>query len=100
MIEVVDYDEQWPVQFEVLRERYEIALDGVPMVSIEHVGSTSVPGLAAKPIIDIDIVVPEEAVDAGVSALVAIGYEPVGGLGVPKRWMCRAPADGIRTNTY
>ncbi len=100
MIEVVEYDEGWPAQFEILRERYRVALDGLPVVAVEHVGSTSVPGLAAKPIIDVDIVVPADAVDAATAALVAIGYEPLGEMGVPQRWAFRAPAGGIRTNTY
>jgi GrpB-like predicted nucleotidyltransferase (UPF0157 family) len=100
VIEVVDYDEQWPAQYEVLRARYQAALSGLPVVSIEHVGSTSVPGLAAKPIIDIDIVVPDDAVDAAIAALASIGYEPLGEMGVPQRWACRAPPGDIRTNTY
>jgi GrpB-like predicted nucleotidyltransferase (UPF0157 family) len=100
MIEVVDYDHRWPADFEILRDRYRAALAGVPVVGIEHVGSTAVPGLAAKPVLDVDIVVAEDAVTAAVAALTAIGYEPLGEMGVPQRWMCRAPAGGIRTNTY
>ncbi len=100
MIEVGDYDESWPRQFETLRERYHAALVGVAVVSIEHVGSTSVPGLAAKPVIDVDIVVAEEDVEAASRALAAIGYEPLGDLGVPQRWAFHAPDGQIRTNTY
>jgi GrpB-like predicted nucleotidyltransferase (UPF0157 family) len=100
VIEVVDYDDQWPIQFETLRAQYEAALVGVPVVEIEHVGSTSVPGLAAKPVIDIDIVVPAAAVEAAIAALATIGYESMGEMGVPQRWVCRAPDGGIRTNTY
>jgi GrpB-like predicted nucleotidyltransferase (UPF0157 family) len=50
-IEVRDYDPRWPVLFDEECER----LRGVfgPAVTIEHMGSTSVPGLAAKPIIDL-----------------------------------------------
>jgi GrpB-like predicted nucleotidyltransferase (UPF0157 family) len=100
VIEVVDYDERWPMQFEILCDRYRAALAGLPVVAIEHVGSTSVPGLAAKPIIDVDIVVPAAAVDAAIAALAAIGYEPLGEIGVPQRWAFLAPAGEIRTNTY
>ena len=57
-IEVVDYDPGWPSTFESLRSILWPALADVAS-TIEHVGSTSVPGLAAKPIIDISIVVPE-----------------------------------------
>jgi len=54
LIEVVDYDQAWPGQFEVWRDRLAQAL-GPNLVRIEHVGSTSVPGLAAKEIIDIQL---------------------------------------------
>ena len=51
MITVVDYDPAWPQRFEELRKEYASALAavGVRVVAIEHVGSTSVPGLAASP---------------------------------------------------
>jgi GrpB-like predicted nucleotidyltransferase (UPF0157 family) len=45
---VVPYDLRWPGLFEMLRGRADAALAGVPHVT-EHVGSTAVPGLAAKP---------------------------------------------------
>ena len=54
---VVDYDPMWPRTFDFVRERLAPALDDLG-ASIEHVGSTAVPGLAAKPIIDVDVVVP------------------------------------------
>jgi GrpB-like predicted nucleotidyltransferase (UPF0157 family) len=72
----------------------------VPVVGIEHVGSTSVPGLAAKPIIDVDIVVLAAAVEAAIAALATIGYESMNEMSVPQQWMCRAPEDEIQTNTY
>ena len=53
-IEVVDYDPRWPEQFEALRSAIESVVDE-EVRGIEHVGSTSVPGLAAKPTIDIAI---------------------------------------------
>lgn len=46
MIDVVDDDPGWPQLFELLRDSYERVLAGVAVVGIEHVGSTSVPGLA------------------------------------------------------
>jgi GrpB-like predicted nucleotidyltransferase (UPF0157 family) len=52
---VVDYDPSWPSMFEVLRRPVWAAVQDLA-VSIEHVGSTAVPGLAAKPIIDMDVV--------------------------------------------
>ena len=59
MITVVGYDPAWPQRFEALRQEYVAAFAraGVPVMTIEHVGSTSVPGLAAKPVIDCDIVI-------------------------------------------
>jgi len=51
-IVVCDYDPSWPAQFEEERDRLSGVLQAT-VVSIEHIGSTSVPGLAAKPIIDL-----------------------------------------------
>ena len=51
-IEIVDYDSEWPVRFDDEAARMREIL-GDYVVSIEHIGSTSVPGLAAKPIVDI-----------------------------------------------
>ena len=59
-IRVVDYDPVWPQQFETHAGRITDAL-GRAALRIEHVGSTSVPGLAAKPVIDILVVVPDSA---------------------------------------
>ncbi|HEU5416614.1 MAG TPA: GrpB family protein, partial [Streptosporangiaceae bacterium] len=72
MISVLDYDLAWPARFELLRREYAAAMAaaGVPVLAIEHVGSTSVPGLAAKPVIDCDIVVAEENVAAASKVLV------------------------------
>jgi GrpB-like predicted nucleotidyltransferase (UPF0157 family) len=100
VILVVDYDPAWPEQFAALRDRYAEVLADVHVVAIEHVGSTSVPGLAAKPILDIDIVVASSDVDAACRALEAIGYESLGEMGVPERWAFRAPPSGPRRNTY
>jgi GrpB-like predicted nucleotidyltransferase (UPF0157 family) len=60
-IEIVAYDPAWPAQFESWRDRLANAL-GATAQRIEHVGSTSVPGLAAKPVIDVEVCVldPEE----------------------------------------
>lgn len=55
-IEIVDYRPDWPEKFERHRKIISVALDGSAL-RIEHIGSTSVPGLAAKPIIDILVVV-------------------------------------------
>jgi GrpB-like predicted nucleotidyltransferase (UPF0157 family) len=57
-IEVVDYDPAWPARFEDLRARLAEAL-GSTAARIDHVGSTAVPSLAAKPVIDIQVSVPD-----------------------------------------
>lgn len=99
---MVEYDPVWPVRFEALRAEYAAALAaaGVPVVAIEHVGSTSVPGLAAKPVIDCDIVVREADAAAASGVLVSLGFTPLGDLGIPLRWAFREPARLSGTNTY
>jgi GrpB-like predicted nucleotidyltransferase (UPF0157 family) len=73
-IELVEYDEAWPVRFEREAKRIRVAL-GVRALLVEHTGSTSVPGLAAKPIIDIVLAVPDSTdEDDYVPALEAAGY--------------------------
>lgn len=102
MIEVCEYDPEWPVRFERLRAEYQAAMDraGVPVVVIEHVGSTSVPGLAAKPVIDVDVVVAAHDVAAASDVLVGLGFEPRGELGIPQRWAFYEPERLAATNTY
>jgi GrpB-like predicted nucleotidyltransferase (UPF0157 family) len=102
VITVVEYDPAWPERFATLRDEYALAMAsaGVPVVAIEHVGSTSVPGLAAKPIIDCDIVVDLAHVPAASNVLVSLGFIPLGDLGIPQRWAFREPARLSGTNTY
>ena len=59
-IEVVDYDPAWPAAYAVNAQRISDAL-GDRVLALEHVGSTSVPGLAAKPVIDVDLTVADPA---------------------------------------
>jgi len=74
-IEVEEYDPLWAKQFELRRAEIEAALPEVAL-SIEHVGSTAVPGLPAKPVIDIDLIVADpEQEQEYVPALTAIGYD-------------------------
>jgi GrpB-like predicted nucleotidyltransferase (UPF0157 family) len=73
-IVLVEYDPRWPKLFAREACRIRTALDS-QAIRVEHVGSTSVPGLAAKPIIDIMLVVPHSADEAAyVPALEAAGY--------------------------
>ena len=68
---------QWPVWFDQEAERIRAALGEIAIaIEVEHVGSTSVPGLAAKPILDIDLAVQDSAAEETyVPALEAIGYQ-------------------------
>ena len=73
-IVLVDYDDAWPLRFEREAKRIRAAL-GVRALLVEHAGSTAVPGLVAKPIIDIVLAVPDSSdEDAYVPALEAEGY--------------------------
>lgn len=102
VITVADYDPAWTERFEALRCEYAnaMAAAGVPVVAIEHVGSTSVPGLAAKPVIDCDIVVAAADVEAASDVLVRLGFTPLGELGIPQRWAFKEPERLAGTNTY
>jgi GrpB-like predicted nucleotidyltransferase (UPF0157 family) len=102
VITVAEYDPGWAERFEGLRREYGAAMAaaGVPVIAIEHVGSTSVPGLAAKPIIDCDIVVAERDVDAAARVLTGLGFRPLGELGIPLRWAFKEPERLAGTNTY
>jgi GrpB-like predicted nucleotidyltransferase (UPF0157 family) len=74
VITLVDYDPAWPQRFAVEASRIRDAL-GDRAAAIEHAGSTSVPGMAAKPIVDIVLAVPDPTAEADyVPALEAIGY--------------------------
>jgi GrpB-like predicted nucleotidyltransferase (UPF0157 family) len=84
-IVVADYDPEWPAWFDRISALVWPAVQGVA-VRIDHVGSTSVPGLAAKPFIDMDVVVPSEAgVRPAIDRLAAIGYRWRGDLGIAGR---------------
>ena len=97
---VVDYDPQWARDFEALRARiWPVVADFA--VTMEHVGSTSVPGLSAKPILDIDLIVrsPEEVLLA-IERLATIGYTHRGNLGIEGREAFRAGVDRPAHNLY
>jgi GrpB-like predicted nucleotidyltransferase (UPF0157 family) len=102
VIVVAGYDLAWPRRFEQLRREYAAAMAaaGVPVVAIEHVGSTSVPGLAAKPVIDCDIVVAGQDVAAASGVLAGLGFRPLGERGIPLRWAFTEPERLAGTNIY
>ena len=84
-VSVVPYDEAWGEAFEQIKKEI-IAAAGDLILSVEHVGSTSVTGLCAKPCIDIDAVIESYSVfDDVVCALSKIGYIHEGDLGIKDR---------------
>lgn len=88
---VVEYDPNWPVLFQSLRGRIADAL-GSMAAAVEHVGSTAVPNLAAKPVIDIDVLlVSESELPAAIDRLANLGYVHQGNLGIPDREAFLAP---------
>lgn len=99
-ISVVPHQGSWRGQAARVIAQLEAALRDVEVESVEHVGSTSVPGLAAKPVLDIDVIVPRERVQAAIEALSASGYRHVGDRGIAGRESMEAPDDGLRRNVY
>jgi GrpB-like predicted nucleotidyltransferase (UPF0157 family) len=96
---VVPYDLIWPQQYEQAAE--ELAADlGSNLVAIHHIGSTAIPGIHAKPIIDLMPVVRDlTAVDDCAAALQQLGYEALGELGIAgRRYFRRFGATGERTH--
>lgn len=97
---IEEYDPLWPQQFEMLRARIADIL-GPMAAAIEHIGSTAVPGLAAKPVIDIDVLLrsPSDLPQA-ITRLAALGYAYQGDLGVPGREAFRPPPESIPHHLY
>lgn len=92
-VTVIEYDPAWPLEFEREASRIRGAL-GENCLEVYHIGSTAVPGLAAKPIIDImPVVYRLEAVDALSAGFEALGYEYLGEFGIPGRRYMRRGGD-------
>ena len=92
---VVPHDPAWVAAFEALRAVYVASLGDLAL-AIHHVGSTSVPGLAAKPIIDVDVEIrSREILPSVVRALAALGYRHEGDLGVHGREAFAPESDDV-----
>jgi len=88
-VELADYDASWAELFEQERQRLEPIFDG-RAVGIEHIGSTSVPGLCAKPIVDMLVGLRElDLSDDQIASMEALGYEYLGEYGLPGRLFFR-----------
>lgn len=85
VVEVVPYDPEWKVEFNRIREQL-LSYVGDLIITIEHVGSTSIEGLAAKPIIDLDLVMDSyDVLPQIIERLQQHGYEHQGNLGIEGR---------------
>lgn len=98
-VEVFAYDPSWVEKFESYAGKLRPVL-GELVLGIEHVGSTSVPGLAAKPIIDLDVVISSRVLlERVIAELSTLGYVHEGNLGIPGREAFRWP-EGERHHLY
>lgn len=85
-VEVVPYNPNWKIEFNKIADEIKNTL-GKLIVSIEHIGSTSVEGLSAKPIIDIDIVIKDNSfLNEVIEKLSNVGYIFEGDLGIKDRY--------------
>lgn len=98
---LVDYDPTWAGQFAGIARRVRAAFAGGPAIAVEHIGSTAVRGLGAKPILDIDVVVPShmDAPDA-IARLAALGYTHQGNLGIAGREAFECPPGTVPHHLY
>jgi NAD-dependent deacetylase len=99
-VEVTDYDPDWPRIYEEEAARIHEAL-GESVLAMEHMGSTAVPGLAGKPVIDISVGLrTPELTDAQVAAMERLGYEYLGEHGLPGRLYFRKDEGGRTTQVH
>lgn len=97
-VQIVPHDARWAIEFSIERSRLIDAL-GDRALDIQHVGSTAVPGLAAKPIIDIAVAVPSlQAAEQLVKPLQELGYNYMGEAGVPNRRFFAKGSENNRTH--
>ena len=98
-VEVVPHNSQWRVAFEAEAKHVAAAL-GENVVSIHHIGSTAIPNIYAKPIIDLLVEVRDiTEVDGQSSAMESLGYEVMGEFGIPgRRYFRKDNQEGIRTH--
>lgn len=112
-VTIEPYNLEWPLKFSEIRDHLFKVLTDVKFVSIEHVGSTSIPSLIAKPVLDIDIIIQVTSLEVARNALKNAGFTDCGEMNVPGRFAFRQPGyrrfdtahgkgkDGeLRYNTY
>ncbi|KAJ5725800.1 uncharacterized protein N7483_007157 [Penicillium malachiteum] len=99
-VSVEPYSPDWPKRFLELKEQLQDILKDVPIVSIEHIGSTSIPSLQAKPVIDIDIIISLSLLESGKNALIQAGFTDCGEMGISGRVAFREPGYGRFDDAY
>ncbi|AKD54354.1 GrpB family protein [Spirosoma radiotolerans] len=94
-IRIEDYSPAWPLTFQQLKSVYQRRLGNL-VTDIQHVGSTSVPGLAAKPILDIDLIISNrKTLNAVIEELDQLGYDYQGNLGIIDRESFKRRSDQV-----
>lgn len=97
-VEVVPYHSDWPEKFQAEADALRRVL-GDEVLSIHHFGSTAIPGISAKPIIDILVIVRNiNMIDEMTPQLEAIGYHAVGEYGIPGRRFFFKGSDEVRSH--
>lgn len=86
MINLQEYNKNWPLEFNALSAIYHEKLKGL-FVAIEHVGSTAIKGFCSKPVIDIDIVIRPSVLSDIVHILTELGYQYLGEVSIPERYV-------------
>ena len=98
-VEVVPHDPRWRDAFEAEAKHVAAAL-GENVVAVHHIGSTAIPNIFAKPVVDLLVEVRDIAeVDGRRSAMESLGYEVMGEYGIPgRRYFRKDDREGIRTH--
>ena len=98
-IVLAPYDARWPVAFQDEASTIRSALSDLP-ITLHHIGSTAIPGIVAKPVIDmLGVVSAIRDLDARERQLTALGYEALGEFGIPgRRYFRKNESDGVRTH--
>src|SRR5690606_39020770 len=96
---VVDYNPDWPLVYEQEADLVSIAA-GASFVRVHHIGSTAIPGIMAKPVIDMLLEVSAvEALDDHSEKFEMLGYEVMGEFGIPgRRYFRKNNLSGTRTH--
>lgn len=98
-VEVVPHDPRWRDAFEAEAKHVAAAL-GENVVAVHHIGSTAIPNIFAKPVLDMLVEVRDIAeVDGRRSAMESLGYEVMGEFGIPgRRYFRKDSREGVRTH--